>query len=271
MGRDTAEWAFDCQGIKEQVQHQQAPVFKNYKMRGKAGDMCHGYHYVTQIPIRSDAPLNHVRLEWLGKPGVIQLDKITLADDESNHVLPLREVTASNHWRFKERIEKTLVYENLDAMPRAWLVSEAVPARPQDILHAIYYSKLPYGRNFNPAKTALIEEPYVFQATSFDPSGQVDIVRLEDTEIVLQTSSKSDAFLVTSDIYYPGWEATIDGKPTSLYRTDYVLRGIVLPAGSHEVRFEYRPQSFYIGITVTILSLLILILWVFSSFPRSKA
>jgi uncharacterized membrane protein YfhO len=156
-------------------------------------------------------------------------------------------------------------------MPRAWLVSEAVPVRPQDILHAIYYSKLPDGRSFDPAKTALIEESQGFRSASFDTSGKVNIVQLEDTEIVLQTQSASDSFLVTSDIYYPGWEATIDGQPAALYRTNYVLRGIALPAGSHEVRFEYRSQPFYTGMVITILSLLILILWVFSPFPRSKA
>jgi uncharacterized membrane protein YfhO len=87
----------------------------------------------------------------------------------------------------------------------------------------------------------------------------------------VQTQSASDSFLVTSDIYYPGWEATIDGHPAALYRTDYALRGIALPAGSHEVRFEYRSLPFYTGMAITILSLLVLILWFFCSFSRGKA
>ena len=210
-------------------------------------------------------------MKWLGKPGFVQLDKVTLIDEHSGRTLPLRELTASSHWRFKERIGDKVVYENLDAMPRVWLVSEVLTVKPQDILHAFYYSRLPDGRSFDPAKTALIEESQAFQTTSLDSSGKVSIVQMEDTEIVLQTQSVSDSFLVTSDIYYPGWEATIDGQPTALYRTDYVLRGIALPAGSHEVRFEYHPQPFYTGTTITILSLLVLILWVFGPFPRNKA
>jgi len=161
-----------------------------------------------------------------------------------------------------------VVYENLDAMPRAWLVPEVETAKPKDILHAIYHSKLPDGRSFDPTKTALIEEPYTFQATSFDPSGKVDIIQLEDTEIVLQTQSKSDSFLVTSDIYYPGWRATIDGQPARIYRADYVLRGVSLPAGSHQVRFEFHPKPFYIGVTVTILSFVVLIFLIFRPFRR---
>jgi len=271
MGRDTAEWGYDCSGIRDQVRHKQASVFQTFSISGRTGAPCHGYQYVANLPVPLDAPINRIHLEWLGKPGIFQLDKMTLVDKKSGRVLPLRELTASDHWRFKERMGETMVYENLDAMPRAWLVPEAVPARPQDILHAIYYSNLPDGRPFDPAKTALVEDSYAFQATSFDPSGKVDIVQLEDTEIVLKTQSASDSFLVTSDIYFPGWEATIDGQPTRLYRTDYILRGISLPAGSHEVRFEYHPKPFYAGVTVTFLSLLILILWVFRPFPRKIA
>jgi Bacterial membrane protein YfhO len=271
MGRDTAEWGYDCSGVRDQVRHKQASIFQTFPTNSRSGVPCHGYQYVANLPVPSDAPINNIHLEWLGKPGVIQLDKITLVDEKSGRVLPLRELTASDHWRIKERMGKTMVYENLDVMPRAWMVPEAVPARPQDILHAIYYSNLPDGRPFDPAKTALVEDSYAFQATSFDPTGKVDIVQLEDTEIILKTQSTSDSFLVTSDIYFPGWEATIDGQPTRLYRTDYILRGISLPAGSHEVRFEYHPKPFYAGVTVTVLSLLILILWVFRPFSRKIA
>jgi hypothetical protein len=271
MGRDTAEWAYDCSGIRDQVRHKQASVFQTFSISSSSGAPCRGYQYVTTVPVSPVRSWKQMQVKWLGKPGIVQLDKITLIDEKSGRVLPLREVTASDHWRLKERIGETVVYENLDAMPRAWLVPEAVSARPQDILHAIYYSKLPDGRLFDPAKTALIEESNAFQATSFDASGKVDIVQLEDTKIVMQTQSSSDSFLVASDIYYPGWEVTVDGQPSPLYRTDYVLRGLPLPAGSHEVRFEFHPKPFYTGMTITLLTALVLFLSVFRQFRRSKS
>ena len=271
IGRDTAEWAFDCTGKGDQIRHKQAPVFQTFSINSSTGAPCHGYQYVSRVSVTPSHPWKRIQLEWLGKPSIVQLDKITLIDEQSGNTLPLREVTASNHWRLKERVGEIVVYENLDAMPRAWLVPEVVSAGPKDILHAIYHSKLSDGRSFDPAKIALIEEPFAFESDSLDPSGKVDIVRLEDTEIVLKTHSLSDAFLVTSDIYYPGWEATLDGQSVPLYRTNYVLRGISLPAGSHEVRFEYHPKPFYAGLIVTLSSLIILILWVFCPFPRRKA
>jgi uncharacterized membrane protein YfhO len=75
----------------------------------------------------------------------------------------------------------------------------------------------------------------------------------------VQTSSSSDAFLVTSDTWYPGWQATIDGAPASIFRANYALRGVRVPAGRHLVRFEYRPKMFYLGTATSVISLLALI------------
>ena len=74
----------------------------------------------------------------------------------------------------------------------------------------------------------------------------------------VHTSSKIANFLVTSDVYYPGWQARIDGKETVLYRADYALRGVVVPAGDHVVFFEYKPRSFRLGALISLLSLLAL-------------
>jgi uncharacterized membrane protein YfhO len=61
--------------------------------------------------------------------------------------------------------------------------------------------------------------------------------------------------LILSDIYYPGWQAKIDGKLTKIFPTNYVQRGIILPAGNHLVEFEFKPRSFHIGLGITIASL----------------
>ena len=60
----------------------------------------------------------------------------------------------------------------------------------------------------------------------------------------MQTSSSEEQFLVLSEIYYPvGWEATIDGEPASIYKTDFVLRGLQVPAGDHTITMSYKPAS----------------------------
>jgi len=81
---------------------------------------------------------------------------------------------------------------------------------------------------------------------------------LTDSAMEIETSSSSNAFLVTSDTYYPGWTASIDGQLTNIYHTDYLIRGVAVPAGSHRVRFEFRPKSFYVGGALSVFSLLLL-------------
>jgi uncharacterized membrane protein YfhO len=54
----------------------------------------------------------------------------------------------------------------------------------------------------------------------------------------------NDKVAVFSEIYYPaGWSASIDGKPADIFRTDFILRALVIPAGSHELEFNFSPLS----------------------------
>ena len=57
--------------------------------------------------------------------------------------------------------------------------------------------------------------------------------------------------LVLADAYYPGWVVTVNGEPGDILRADYLLRGVYLPAGVHEVIFRYRPASFRWGIALS--------------------
>jgi uncharacterized membrane protein YfhO len=70
-------------------------------------------------------------------------------------------------------------------------------------------------------------------------------------------------FLVLSEVYYPGWHAQIDGRETALYQTDGALQGIVVPAGTHRVRFVFVSNTFRAGIAGVVLGVLIvgLTLW----------
>jgi uncharacterized membrane protein YfhO len=61
--------------------------------------------------------------------------------------------------------------------------------------------------------------------------------------------------LVLSDIHFPGWKATVDGREVPIERVDYLLRGVKLPAGAHDVEFAYEPASFRIGWIVSLLTL----------------
>lgn len=68
------------------------------------------------------------------------------------------------------------------------------------------------------------------------------------------------AILVLNDTGYPGWEVTVDGAPAKWFSANFLFRGVLLPPGSHIVRFLYRPRTFYLGSGIALIALLFLLL-----------
>jgi hypothetical protein len=167
-------------------------------------------------------------------------------------------VTDLQHSRFVriDELPSSFVYENLHALPRAWIVPHVLRLPSAAIRRAIRTSSLPDGQAYDPSTTALIEQPVHLDQESGDLHAAVHLIRLSDTEVELSTESTTNAFLVVSDIYYRGWRVFLDDRPAEVYLADYVLRGLELPAGRHSVRFEFRPASYRLGAAVSCVSLL---------------
>ena len=97
-------------------------------------------------------------------------------------------------------------------------------------------------------------------------------VRLTDytaNEAKYEVDSKEGGLVVFSEVYYPGWTATIDGQDTEVGRANYVLRAINVPAGKHEVVFTFEPQSVQTTETVAYIALAVLVLLVITSIVLS--
>jgi hypothetical protein len=163
---------------------------------------------------------------------------------------------SSPRWRLRESIgPTTTVYENSQVMPRAWMVPTTIPLTAAEILTTIQTSRLPDGRIYEPSQMALVEDSTaLLQYPILQPTDRVEILTLEDTEIKIRTQSATTAFLVLSDVYYPGWQVTIDGKSTQIYQTNYVQRGVQVPAGEHVVEYRFEPMSLKIGAGITLVS-----------------
>ena len=69
-----------------------------------------------------------------------------------------------------------------------------------------------------------------------------------------------DSMLVVADTHYPGWQATIDGKPTEIFRANIAFRAVFVPAGSKTIRFDYQPWWLLPGALVSVVSILITLL-----------
>ena len=85
---------------------------------------------------------------------------------------------------------------------------------------------------------------------------------MEHTPKHLRYASRSSAngLAVFSEIYYPGWTATIDGREAEVIRVDYILRGLEIPAGEHTIEFTFRPKAYIVGNKVTTASSWLIVL-----------
>jgi len=81
-----------------------------------------------------------------------------------------------------------------------------------------------------------------------------DIVYMPNS-IFFVTDTNRSGLLVTSEAAAPGWRAEIDGRETEVLTVNYAFRAVMLPSGHHEVLFEYRPASQYIGGVITLISI----------------
>ena len=92
-----------------------------------------------------------------------------------------------------------------------------------------------------------------------DSLSTIRLTSYEPNQLVYETSSPQDGIVVFSEIYYPGWTATIDGKPADIARADYILRAMNVPAGKHTIEMRFDPQSLHIteGIAYGAMALLL--------------
>ncbi len=88
-------------------------------------------------------------------------------------------------------------------------------------------------------------------------AGSAIVVRLEPDEIVLDVVAEREGLLFVSEIWHPSWLATVDGEPTEVMRTNVAFRGVVVPEGSHEVRFHYSASEFRLGFGLSAIGLLL--------------
>lgn len=274
-GADTSDWAYDRLDIRSRIQHRRATIATSYDV-SDAQYKYKGHKYLTPIVLPARVVVESGELdvdplsEWNGS--LLTMFRMSLADVSEGKSYPLarRMITTTSsdanargaeneRWRFVASGLDVNIYENTRALPRAWLASEFRVLEEQAILNTIRTGFLPDGSKWDPLRTALVDsEP----SSAFKGSaGSVEVTRYEPNRMNLQTRAGGDALLVLSENDYPGWRAYIDGAPASVIRVNYGLRGIVVPAGDHEIAFVYRPWSVLGGALISIVTAALLILF----------
>lgn len=146
------------------------------------------------------------------------------------------------------------IYEYTNSLPRFFLTTSYVITNDtQQILDTLL--------DINNTLTTLVLEDNIQKTFEhIDNPGSITITSYKPEYISLEVVANTEALLFVSDNYYPGWIAQIDNKDAPIYRTNYSFRSIIVPEGTHEVTFIYKPKSVINGIVSVGLGILLLII-----------
>ncbi|MBN1978099.1 MAG: YfhO family protein [Anaerolineae bacterium] len=146
------------------------------------------------------------------------------------------------------------VYLNTAALPMALLVHEATAVESHTAAWEALFT------DFDPTQTVILEKS---QVAGLDPggeqrsgieSGRIEFVRYGSNEIVLAVETSTNGWLVLSEVYYPGWQATVDGEAVKVLRADYAFRAVALSPGEHIVKMTFTPWTWRAGLAVSVVT-----------------
>jgi hypothetical protein len=156
--------------------------------------------------------------------------------------------------------DKSNIIVNPAANGNAWFVKEVVKVNsPSEELGEVC--------SLDTRTTAVIDNSkFEIQSFQYDSTSSIQLKELTPKRIVYESMATSNGLAVFSEIFYPkGWHATIDSKEVPIIRVDYVLRALEVPAGKHEIVFEFKPKPYILGNKITIASSWLLLLVVVGS------
>ncbi|MFP4341275.1 MAG: YfhO family protein [Cyclobacteriaceae bacterium] len=154
---------------------------------------------------------------------------------------------------FKAGDAPNAVIINEQALGNAWLVSDIRKVASADEAIAAL-------NDIDPAQTAVLNtSDFTLEQQNFSQQGSIRLTSYQPNELVYEADVPAESFAVFSEIYYPeGWQAYVNDQPVEHYRVNYLLRGLPLPAGEHTIRFEFKPEAYYTGGTISLVSSVLL-------------
>lgn len=152
---------------------------------------------------------------------------------------------------------------NAGALGNAWFIKNiSTVATPDDEFSAL--------ETLNTAETAVMcqrdfSEAQVMESKQYVTNGSIRVTDYNPDNISYESNNSGDGFAVFSEVWFDGksWDVSIDGTEVPYYRVNYLLRGLEIPAGNHQIEFKFRPDSFFTGEKISLASSGILLLLIF--------
>lgn len=145
---------------------------------------------------------------------------------------------------------QTLPLPNPHALGNAWFVKNVQYVNnANEEIEAIH--------GLDPSETAVVDKRFeaVVEPITSDSTATVRLVAYEPNRLKYEVNSNTGGTVVFSEIYYPGWRSSIDGKEVPHGRANYILRAMNVPAGKHEVEFSFDPVSLHVTENIAYIAL----------------
>jgi hypothetical protein len=152
--------------------------------------------------------------------------------------------------------ENLPIIENPQALSRTFLVGRVLVQNDSDqLLNSVTKDPLRL------REVALVESDHDIQLPEIQniEGATAEFKEQNFNSIRVSVAAPNGGFLVLLDQYYPGWKVFVNEVESKIYRTDYLFRGVMVPAGQSDVRFVYDPNSFKIGAIASLVSFLLFV------------
>ena len=243
--------------------------------------------YFSRVDLPHPADAARLTVHAAAMPGWMTIERLTVITADGRQLpqwKPALFLQDGRRWRDVERFrtsrrtdriadedapgeDEYVVYENLRALPRAWMVPEVAELADDDAVHAVRFSQLPGGRRFDPLRIALVPPGTAPEVATGVP-GRAAVTRVDDSRIEVAISGDGGGFLVLSETWHPGWTARIDDRRVPVQRTNVSLQGVAVPAGARTVVFELTSATLRAGAALSAIAALIAL--VLAAGPQRK-
>ncbi|MDO9577657.1 MAG: YfhO family protein, partial [Candidatus Cloacimonadales bacterium] len=196
-------------------------------------DNCLNYEFQNRVPINWNI-VNMLNVKYVIFPENLPFDNL--------------------EYTFYDRKQKQTVFQNKTYLPRAWFVKGIEMIEQKENI----WKRLNQ-QEFNPAETAIVEQEIPPVSSPANTSAVLENYDLHYLKFDVQTDLT--AFLTISEIYYPaGWKAYVDGAETEIYPTNYILRGVIVPAGEHVVELKFAPEAYALSLKLSLAGLIVTVI-----------
>ena len=150
------------------------------------------------------------------------------------------------------------LYRNNSVLPRAWLIHQVHTAANEEQAWELLQAP-----DFDPSRQAIVlngaDSRTIATSTTTSGTGSVQVLERTTNALTIHVQSEDPALLLLSELWYPGWRATVNGKTVSVWQTNGALRSVTVPAGESTVALWFAPDSWRIGLLSAIAGWLLLI------------